>query len=100
MKIYKYPIPMVVNSSLLPAHKFTLELPKSGIRISKILAFQVKDDLPYIWAAIPDKPHDEMEKRNFEIYGTGQEIEYNRDRVYIGTIQLDEFVWHLFEVVT
>ncbi len=96
MKIYKYAIPdtNTIISMFTPFDRFALDLPMN----TKILTFQVKDAYPYLWCVVPDEPHNDMVTRHFEIYGTGQDIECILTRSYIGTIQIDVFVWHLFEV--
>lgn len=86
--IYKYPVPILDSFELaLPIH-------------SRILAFQIKDETPFIWALV-DTCND-IETRTFSIYGTGKPIESKtiyHDK-YIGTVQKKfGFVWHLFEVL-
>lgn len=86
--IYKYPV-LIVDS-------FSLELPTQ----SKILAFQVQEGEPFIWALV-DTGHD-LEERFFSVRGTGNLIEPERAKsdIYIGTVQMQYgFVWHLFEVM-
>lgn len=83
--IYKYSVPI--------KDEFELELPQGA----KILAFQTQNDDPMIWALVDSEK--ETGKRKFTIRGTGNPIESDMvdDDVYIGTIQKDGFVWHLFE---
>jgi len=48
-----------------------------------------------MWAEVD--PYDEGDSRTFRIVGTGFEV---RDGlVYIGTVQMDGFVWHVYEEV-
>lgn len=80
MIIYKYPVPI--------ADKFTLEIPW-GYRI---LSFQVQNGQPFIWVQVD--PEHSNKVITFHLIGTGQpHVLYN----YVGTIQLDGFVWHLFK---
>lgn len=85
MKIFKYQVPIQSD--------FRLELPKGA----KIISFQLQNETPMIWAIVNE--HLELETRYFEIVGTGFDF-ISTCREYIGTIQLDSFVWHLFEDVT
>lgn len=88
MKIYKYEV--------LIKDAFSIYLPIG----SKILSFQIQNGKPYIWALVDE--NNESKKRYFVLIGTGNNIdEYNTEILkYIGTIQLDSFVWHLFEDLT
>lgn len=87
MKIFKYEIPI--------KDKFDLELPV----YSKILSFQVQNGKPYIWVLLDDKQVlPLLRHRYFTLVGSGHEFDHHPDVMkYIGTIQLDSFVWHLFE---
>lgn len=82
MKIYKYPIPL--------ESEFSLSLPMSA----KILSFQVQDGKLFIWAIVNTNVGEE--KREFELIGTGVSTNFDY-RHFIGTVQLDRCVWHLFE---
>lgn len=84
MKIYKFPaqFPLTV-----------LDLPLNAT----VLSFQVQGETPVIWVLGDfDQPY--RENREFIYVGTGHELpEQNLD--FIGTIQVDVFVWHLFEIL-
>lgn len=86
-RIYKYSIP--IESS------FTLELPKDA----RILCFQPQNDELKLWALVEDAGYANPEMiRKFQLVGTGAPIRVSPERLnYIGTAQLDGFVWHLFE---
>lgn len=62
---------------------------------SKVLSLQVKNNIPCIWALIPDEAA-MTEKRIFEFFSTGHDF---NDKLgnYIGTVQLEQLVFHLFE---
>jgi hypothetical protein len=82
VKIHKYQIP-IINS-------FNILLPVTAV----ILSFQMKNNNAFIWVIV-----DEIEPpipRNFRLVGTGHNIDFLIAQ-YIGTIQDDIFVWHLFE---
>ena len=83
--IWKYPVPITDS--------FTLALPQGA----RPLAFQVQGTTPTLWCLVD--PTAELVKRIFRVCGTGNPIEFDglgRER-HLGTIQLDGFVWHLFE---
>lgn len=83
--IYKYEVP--INLSF-----FHLELPLEA----EILAFQVQDNTPVIWALVDPKTVKEM--RHFAVRGTGEAMnDWRSTDKYIGTVQMPPFVWHLFE---
>ena len=85
MVIYKYPVP-------LDKVFFALKLPYKA----KILAFQVQDGVPVIWALIDKNTVAEL--RQFAIRGTGTPMnDWRSSDTYIGTVQMPPFVWHLFE---
>ena len=91
MVIYKYPVP-------LDKAFFDLELPYN----TKILAFQLQGvpgtnaAQPVIWALI-DK-NNVLDMRHFAIRGTGTPMnDWRSSDIYIGTVQIPPFVWHLFE---
>lgn len=89
--IWKFP--------LATADKQDISLPKGA----EILCVQTQDDKPYLWALVEEGF---TENRTFEIFGTGQKINYDSgtaryiDRKYIGSFQQQEgvFVWHVFEL--
>lgn len=87
MKIFKYQIP-------LPG--IDLEMPIG----SRVLSLQLQGSAPTIWVLINDELSNEYQQtRRFRFVGTGHEInEQLLNGHYIGTIQQDIFVWHLFEL--
>jgi hypothetical protein len=76
-----------------------LQMPK----YAEILSLQTdkKTNKPCIWAVV-NSSNEEVE-RTFELFGTGQSIQYNAGmgRKFIGTYQYQrgEFVGHVFERV-
>jgi hypothetical protein len=85
--IYKYPIDM---RGL--ANGIYIELPEKA----QILDLQMQNNTPTLWALVDlNAP---LVTRYFCIYGTGQHFEID-GVAYVGTFQIDEFVWHLFEVL-
>jgi len=87
MIIYKYPLPI--------KQFIQLAMPVD----SEILTFQVQNENPVLWAKHKDLKS-EWAIRHFTFIGTGNEYDQESGHVYIGTIQLKGFVWHLFEIVT
>jgi len=72
--------------------KFEIQMPKNAI----ILCIQIQNNFPQIWALV--KPDNPIETRKFEICGTGvpNKIDLDED-IYIGTYQMNIYVFHLFE---
>ncbi len=63
---------------------------------SKILAFQVHNGEPVIWVLVDTDTVSDM--RHFAIRGTGEAMnDWRSSDIYIGTVQIPPFVWHLFE---
>jgi hypothetical protein len=85
VKIYKYP--------LILADYNPVVMPKG----STILDLQIQNNTPTIWVLV-DTNTKYAEVRTFAIFGTGQEIENVNRYKYIKTFQLNNFVWHVFEV--
>ncbi len=64
-------------------------------RYSKVLTLQlVAGHTPTMW--IEHDIHQETEPRKFHTVGTGFELDPDKHVVYIGTYQLDGFVWHVY----
>ncbi len=83
-KIWKYML-------ILSDHPF-ISMPKGAI----VLSVDVQDGHIQIWALVdPEAP---KEPRGFRMAGTGHPVE---DAIasmrFIGTVQMGEFVWHIFE---
>jgi len=66
---------------------------------AEILTIQPQYDRICIWAMVD--PNAPKERRHFEVYGTGHEIDEGDSikREYIGTCQVrgGKLVWHVFE---
>ena len=62
-----------------------------------ILTVQVQDDKICIWARV--NPTASLEKRTFIVFGTGSDIEEhdNMFLCYLGTVQKQFYVWHVYE---
>lgn len=86
--IWKYPI--------THPDRVEIEMPKGA----ELLTIQCQDNTPTIWALVnPDKELD-LEKRNFELFGTGHDVpcDMGIERKYINTFQMNTgLVFHLFE---
>lgn len=81
--IYKYTLPL--------ADATVLQMPDGA----KVLSVQIQARQICLWAMVD--PSHPLVGRSFSIRGTGQPILWDND-TYIGTVQLDGFVWHIFEV--
>lgn len=64
---------------------------------SKVISFQMQNDIPTIWVQIPDQ-YANTDYRQFKIVATGEKIHDGYIYTNIGSVQHGEFVWHLFEV--
>ena len=62
---------------------------------AEILSIQMQKGSICMWAL--EDPDATTWVRNFVVYGTGWDIGDNPGK-YIGTVQDDIFVWHIFEV--
>jgi len=65
-----------------------IEMPEG----SEILSIQVQGGMPTLWAICD--PSRKNYNRVLSCYGTGHKVRYTQN--YIGTIQINGFVWHLF----
>ena len=65
---------------------------------AEILCIQTQNEIPYIWALV--QPSSPVTKRTFEIFETGNNVQENANRSYVGTYQLNngELVFHCFEL--
>ena len=86
-------------------YKYTLELTnRQTIQVpvgAETLHVGIQRGQICVWILIdlnPDVQDVEMGNKVFHIFGTGnpttKELE---DKRYIGTVQLDDYVWHIFE---
>jgi hypothetical protein len=82
-QIWKYPLNGIISN---------VEIPMDA----EILTVQLQNGQPTIWALV--NPKNELESRNFTIVGTGNPFD-DTNHQYIGTFQIEPFVWHLFEIV-
>lgn len=72
--------------------RFTLSFPKED---HSVLCVQMQNGRPMLWVAVnPDAP---IGHRTFCLRGTGQPLDFGTGpNSYIGTFQMEGFVWHLF----
>lgn len=57
------------------------------------LTVQMQDGRPCLWMRVPTDVYDYQAHRFYWV-GTGQECPF--PSAYVGTVQLDGYVWHLF----
>jgi hypothetical protein len=78
--------------------KYTLYLcPKTEVympRGAKVLTVQLQGETIQLWALVDESKDSEL--RIFNIYGTGHLMPDNPGK-YIGTVQIDSLVWHIFD---
>lgn len=87
--IWKYAIPLMDD--------FPMRLPVGAT----ILTFDTQGPNMYIWVQFDlvsgESVRPEFETRHFSIVGTGNRTDGD-GLTYIGTVKLNGFVWHLYEV--
>ena len=81
--IWKFPLAIVCEQAIT--------IP----RVHHWLDVQVQDGTPVLWAIV--NPLTAPTKVEIRMCGTGRDAPEPED-VYLGTVQLDSFVWHYFEV--
>lgn len=82
--IWKYPLGI--------HHTSEIPVPEGG----QILSLQLQDNTPTLWIKVnPDAP---KVFRMFLVVPTGGSFEDDENLKYIGTVQVEQFVWHYFEV--
>lgn len=84
--IHKYPLELTdAQEVLMPKHALILSVQKQMDRLC-------------LWAEVDTRY--EHRPRTIEIIGTGNQISMVDNRVFIGTVQWDQFVWHIYERTT
>jgi hypothetical protein len=73
------------------ADSFEIEMPIH----SDVLSIQLQNGKPTMWVKIDTSQ--EMVRRMFLAFGTGHPMTSLIDLRHIGTIQINGFVWHIFE---
>lgn len=81
--IWKYPLKLVDRQ--------TIEMPQGA----RILTAQYQEKVLCVWAEVDTIKH--REKREILIQGTGPPLNSVFANRYIGTVQDDLFVWHVYE---
>ena len=71
----------------------TLEMPQGA----QVLTVQMQGGTPCLWARVDTERA--LERRSFDVYGTGHEVPDDPRLVYVSTFQMDNgaLVWHVFE---
>ena len=71
-----------------------IKMPKGA----RLLTVQAQGSEMCIWAEV--NPKGAPEKRYFAIFGTGNPMPSGMgySDVYVGTVQIGRFVWHLYEI--
>jgi hypothetical protein len=83
--IYKYDVPMLDT--------VTMMMPVGA----EVLSVGVQDGRIYLWAVVETTAP--AMSRVFYVCGTGNPLNVGNAR-FIGTVQMDYFVWHVFEART
>ena len=89
MKIFKYAIP-VYNK------EYSLSLPEG----SKVLSCQNQNNQIVIWVMFNPSTSQGLKTHKFKLIFTGEDFQLSLDlaehRLFIGTVQINEMVHHLF----
>ncbi len=80
----------IFKYSLSISDQVLLYLPEEA----EVLSVQGQADQLVLWAIVD--PSRNVEPRLFSIYGTGNLFQSDNAR-YIGTAQVNSYVWHVFE---
>lgn len=82
-KIFKYTIQT-------PSQNPSVQLPVGA----KILKVGVQDDKIVFWAEVDT--YNVIETKHFEVFGTGWELPEDSTLVYLGTVFMGEYVFHVY----
>lgn len=87
LTIHKYPLreSTAVQSVAMPV-------------AAEILSCQVQRGTICLWATVYDDPGQPMYWRKFIIRGTGYPLDGLIGPQHVGTVQMGDLVWHVFEV--
>lgn len=92
--------PVFKTNLMVTIHKYQFEI-SDRVEIempcgASVLSIQLQDGKPTVWAMVETTYS--AETRVFRIYGTGHKLDlFATEGRYLGTIQLEGFVWHIFE---
>lgn len=78
--VWKYPIDLKDHQAVLMQHE------------AKILCVQMQDGTPTIWAKVD--PARGQSFRHVFVVGTGHYVPDGK--TYLGTVQMNGYVWHVF----
>ena len=87
-RIYKYMIPVHAENE-----QAIVALPLDAEILSVV---QQRGDI-FIWALVT--PSGQLINRSFQVLGTGWNIEDDVPRKFIGTVFIEEFIFHVFELL-
>lgn len=90
--IYKYLIPLRASEVV-----HTFDLPQ-GAKVVHVGAQDQENVL--IWVEQQEKAFAHgVRQRSFRVYGTGHPIDPVEVKEHVGSVVIDPFVWHVYEVV-
>ncbi len=93
--IYKYLIPLRASQVI---HNF--DLPQ-GAKVVHVGAQDQENVLIWVEQKVEHPDHEgPRERRAFRVYGTGYEIYPSGVIGHIGSVVVDSYVWHVYEVVS
>lgn len=84
MKIFKYPLEIMDNEIAMPTD-------------SKILSVGKQNGRLFLWAMVNEQSTTGI--RKITVVGTGWELNSSMARrPFLGTVQVGEYVWHVFDI--
>lgn len=69
-----------------------IEAPQGAL----LLSFQIQHQFPCAWMVCPHDSETACETIRVSMYGTGQPVEEDHLKHFMGTVQQGGFVWHFF----
>lgn len=95
MKIFKYPLPLLIDGFNAQTGPCTIEVPAGG----KILSVGVQEGQIMVWCAV-DPLEKLMSDRRLFVAGTGKNDipDSPAPTRFLGTVQVGWFVGHVFEM--
>ena len=84
MKIFKYTLQYGMNELFLPQDALFLDV-------------QLQNDMLTIWT-LAEQPEGSFQ-RNVLVCFTGKEIDVTNNDIYLGTVQHQDLVYHIFEIL-
>lgn len=63
-----------------------------------VLHVGVQNGSIFVWVAVKSRQEDDLVDRAFYVAATGEDLTSLQHDEYLGTVQIGEFVWHVFDL--